>query len=199
MRWPPTDGSAPGIVQQAATEAGYKLPPVGEDIGKPISVADMRPGDLIMGDKDRNGVFLGDGKALVGGEIRPVGDIARFTGPHQGIFRLDDVGVAAAPAPAADTPTPAPAASAAATPAPAPAFDPAPTVQGSVSEPAPAGGDQPTPAAEPSAPAAPGIGGQPVDTAGPTEQMPLPRDSGGSGLPGASTAAPTDTRVPVGD
>ncbi|NKS74631.1 hypothetical protein GS531_22935 [Rhodococcus hoagii] len=59
-----------------------------------------------MGAEDRNGLYLGDGKVLTGGEVRPVADVAHFTGDGQGIFRLDDG--APAPAPAGDSAAPAP-------------------------------------------------------------------------------------------
>ena len=86
----PTDGTAPPTVHEAAAAAGYVLPPAGEPIGERVSTADLRVGDLIMGEHDRNGLYLGDAKVLTGGEVRPVADVATFTEDGHGLFRLED-------------------------------------------------------------------------------------------------------------
>ncbi|NKR23484.1 hypothetical protein GTA28_22335 [Rhodococcus hoagii] len=205
----PMDGSSPMTVQEAATKAGYTLPPAGEPIGEPVSAADLRPGDLIMGAEDRNGLYLGDGKVLTGGEVRPVGDIAHFTDDGQGIFRLDDAG--AAPA---DGDTVAVSDNAGATSAgtagdePAAPADPVPAGDSVVSEPAdpaPAGdtpGDAPSPA-----PGDEQAGeSKPTDTisvgseSAPASEMPLPRTSiPTSDTSGGGAASPATPSVPVGD
>ncbi|MEB3072047.1 hypothetical protein [[Mycobacterium] vasticus] len=96
-----TDGSSHKSLRQAAAEAGYRLPPPGQDIGTPVAGADIKPGDAIMGANNQNAVYLGeqDGKAMAiteRGEPKPLDEVAKFAGPHEGIFRLTDDG---APAP----------------------------------------------------------------------------------------------------
>lgn len=167
----PSDGTSAPTIQEAATQAGYTLPPVGDPIGSIVPTADLRPGDLIMGEGNHNGLYLGDERVLSGGEVRPISDIAHFSDDGQGIFRLED---AAAPAPnaqAVDGPAPAPG-------APAPAVDAAAPAPAPADAPAPAG----APAAEPQ----------------PSESMPLPHASiQTSDTTQGST--PAEPSVPVGD
>lgn len=92
-----TDGSGHTSLRQAASEAGFRLPPPGQDIGTPVPGGDIKPGDVVMGANNQNAQFLGeqDGKAMViteRGEIKPLDEVAKFTGPHEGIFRLVDDG-----------------------------------------------------------------------------------------------------------
>ncbi|MDD4866497.1 MAG: hypothetical protein PHQ28_05035, partial [Mycobacterium sp.] len=54
-----TGGAGNKSVTQAASEAVFKLPPPGQDIGQNIPVDEIKPGDLIMGANNHNGVFLG--------------------------------------------------------------------------------------------------------------------------------------------
>ena len=124
-----TDGSAHTSLRQAASEAGFRLPPPGQDIGTPVPGGEVKPGDVVMGANNQNAQIIGDqdGKAMViteRGEVKPLDEVAHFTGPHEGIFRLVDDG---APAPggeqtiqqaAAHTDTPPPAAPAAPAAAP---------------------------------------------------------------------------------
>ncbi|MEB3052134.1 hypothetical protein KV112_20705 [Mycolicibacter sp. MYC123] len=96
-----TDGSSHKSLRQAAAEAGYRLPPPGQDIGTPVAGADIKPGDVVMGANNQNAHYLGeqDGKAMViteRGELKPLDEVAKFTNAHEGIFRLADDG---APAP----------------------------------------------------------------------------------------------------
>ena len=86
----PKDGTSPPTVQEAAAQAGFIVPPAGEPIGESVPPSDLRPGDLIMGDNNRNGLYLGDGQVLTGGEVRPVSDVANFTGDGHGVFRLEE-------------------------------------------------------------------------------------------------------------
>lgn len=146
----PVDG-APPTIEKAAGDAGFKIPPPGQDIGERQNPASMRPGDLVIGADDHRGVYLGEGKVLSDGEVKPLGDIAHFTGRHEGIFRIDSE-VAPAPDPAAAAgdpnaqptpaaPQPSPAAVAATDDAPNAAPTPAPVaapVDGSPIAPDPA-------------------------------------------------------------
>ena len=189
------DGTAPPTVQDAATRAGFTLPPAGEPIGTVVATADLRPGDLIMGDNDRNGLYLGDGKVLSGGEVRPVADVANFTGDGHGIFRLEDTAPSTSPtgdvpgtagaAPAAEASTEVPPATGTSAPAP----------EGPVAAATP---DHGTGTAAP--PIVDGPEGETTVDApseSPADSMPLPRSS----IPTSDTAngAPTTPTVPVGD
>lgn len=190
----PKDGAAPPTIQEAAAQAGYTLPPAGEPIGEVIPTADLRPGDLIMGADDRNGLYLGDGKVLTGGEVRPVADVANFTGDGHGIFRLDE----AAP-PAADGAVPV------ADPAESADDGVASHTDGEAGAPA----DQSAPAGETSPPSEPetvsvtdapkpGAVDEPAaGAAPPASGMPLPRAS----IPtsDSTSSAPVSPTVPVGD
>jgi len=113
-----TDGAAHKSIYQSASEAGFTMPPPGQDIGHNVPVNQLKPGDVIMGANNHNGVFLGvvDNQAMAineAGKVVPLSDIAQFDGPHQGFFRLADDGAPATPVtqPVADTgtaPPPAP-------------------------------------------------------------------------------------------
>lgn len=220
----PTDGTSPVTVQEAAKQAGYTLPPAGEPIGAIVPTADLRPGDLIMGEGDRNGVYLGDSKVLTGGEVRPVGDIAHFSGDGQGIFRLEDAGApastptsdssaqaadGAAPAPAADAAAPAPA------PAPAPAGEAAPAAPSTPDSMIPAHSTDPIPSTDPAHPTDPAASTDPAhpaptqdpaapDTSTPAappadSAMPLPHASTLTSNPDMGSSSPAVPSVPVGD
>ncbi|MFT7022406.1 MAG: hypothetical protein ACJA07_001490 [Rhodococcus sp. (in: high G+C Gram-positive bacteria)] len=105
----PVDG-APPTIEKAAGDAGFKIPPPGQDIGERQNPASMRPGDLVIGADDHRGVYLGEGKVLSDGEVKPLGDIAHFTGRHEGIFRIDsETAPAPDPVPAAGDPDAQPA------------------------------------------------------------------------------------------
>ena len=91
-------------LRQVASDAGFRLPPVGQDIGTEVPTNELKPGNVIMGANNQNGVFLGvgdDGQALAineNGEVKPLHEIAKWDGgPHQGFFKLADDG---APTPA---------------------------------------------------------------------------------------------------
>lgn len=119
-----TDGSAHKTVRQAAAEAGFKLPPPGEDIGRKIdNPAQFKPGMAIMGPGNQNAVYLGEqgGQAWAYSEtqgLTTLDKLPKADGPHQGFFALNDGGTpvspqtqqasvqAPAPAPADQPPTP---------------------------------------------------------------------------------------------
>ncbi|MFZ2175229.1 MAG: hypothetical protein WAW17_14605 [Rhodococcus sp. (in: high G+C Gram-positive bacteria)] len=197
----PTDGSTPVTVQEAAAQSGYTLPPAGEPIGKVIPTADLRPGDLIMGDGDRNGLYIGDAKVLSGGEVRPVGDIAHFTDDGQGIFRLED---GATPAPVAGD-----ALHAGDAPAPAPDVPPAADVAPGGEAQAPTGdvpptGDSPTAHTQSADLAAGDTPASRDSTSGGAQapagtDMPLPRASIPTSDTDLGSSSPAVPSVPVGD
>ncbi len=99
-----TAGEGQHSLRQVASDAGFKLPPVGQDIGTEVPTSRLQPGDAIVGAHNQNAVFLGvgpDGQAMAldeHGEVKPLHDVAKFDGPHQGFFRLADDG---APLPSA--------------------------------------------------------------------------------------------------
>lgn len=108
----------------AAADAGFQVPPPGQELGTPVDVGDIKPGDAVIGNDER-AVYIGeiDHKAMVlteAGDIKPLADVAKFTGPDTGIYRMADNGTplpsTAETVPASHTgPTP---------PAAAPATDP---------------------------------------------------------------------------
>lgn len=117
-------GDGQHSLRQAASDAGFHLPPPGQDIGKELPTNGLKPGAAIMGANNQNAVFLGvgdDGQAMAiteTGEVKPLHDVAKWDGPHQGFFELSDDG------------SPAPAANPAAQPAPpAPPAPSAPSTQ----------------------------------------------------------------------
>ena len=179
----PTDGTSAPTVQEAAKQAGYTLPAVGEPIGSVVPTADLRPGDLIMGEGDRNGLYLGDEKVLSGGEVRPVSDIAHFSEDGQGIFRLEDAAAPAVNAQAVDAPS---------ADNVAPATDSAPAAEVPASDAAPA------PAADAPPAEAPSEAIPPTDSGSTGSGMPLPAASilTSDTDQGSSPAVPS---VPVGD
>lgn len=179
------DGTSPPTVQDAAAEAGFTVPPAGEPIGASVPPSDLRPGDLIMGDNNRNGLYLGDGQVLTGGEVRPIADVANFTGEGHGVFRLED------------TPEPAPAGDPA---APTDGATPAQEAEGTATSestgPADAAtptGENPAPTGEDPAPVDPG----PTDPQPAMPTMPLPHASTPTSEP--TDGAPSAPTVPVGD
>lgn len=94
------EGGAHKSVRQSAIDAGYHLPPLDKDIGKPVSESEMKPGAVIMGPDNRNAVFLGEtaGQAMVRTEAGETTTLDKVlgTGAHVGIFELLDDGAAAA-------------------------------------------------------------------------------------------------------
>lgn len=76
-------------IYMAASEAGYNLPPMGQDIGQQVPPSLLREGDIIAAADGKNGVYLGNGDVLMEGtEIKRLEDVADFNGENQGIFRL---------------------------------------------------------------------------------------------------------------
>lgn len=97
-----TDSAGHKTIQQAASEAGFHLPKPGDDIGKPISPAELKPGDVVMGPNNQNAVFLEDdhGKGMILTEQNEVKALKDFlpnglTGNQVGHFHLQDDGTPA--------------------------------------------------------------------------------------------------------
>lgn len=55
----------PKSVYMAAVEAGYVLPPPGENIGDPIHISEIVEGDVIVSSDGRMGVYIGKGDVLM--------------------------------------------------------------------------------------------------------------------------------------
>ncbi|MCB1257362.1 MAG: hypothetical protein KDB26_09670 [Microthrixaceae bacterium] len=112
---------SPVTLYDAASQAGFQLPPMGTDIGTPVPPMDVAPGDIVKG-PDGTGVAIGNSEVLMeSGEIRPVEEVAKVDAAGHGIFRLDVPADAPAPAPAAAPEQPVvPPAPAAEQPVPAP-------------------------------------------------------------------------------
>lgn len=80
----------PTSVYQAADSAGMNLPPMGQDIGQPISPMDVREGDIVKG-PEGTGVAIGNGEVFMeSGEIKPIEEVAKVESADQGIFRIED-------------------------------------------------------------------------------------------------------------
>ncbi len=116
-------GDGQHSLRQVASDAGFHLPPPGQDIGQEVPTNGLKPGNVIMGAGNQNAVFLGvgdDGQAMAlteHGEIKPLSEVAKWDGPHQGFFALPDDGApvaqihdASAQQPAAGSPAAPPAA-----------------------------------------------------------------------------------------
>lgn len=70
--------------------SGYHVPGPEHDISSTkVSVAEIRPFDVVVGDNNHGGLYVGDGKLLMDdGTIKPLSSM-EINGAHQGIFRLD--------------------------------------------------------------------------------------------------------------
>ena len=105
---------SPTTVYAAADQAGFHLPPMGQDIGEIVPSGEMKEGDIVVG-PDGSGVYVGNQEVMMeNGEIRPVEEVAKVEDGSQGVFRLESTD-----APGADVNGPAQAVSPEATP-PAP-------------------------------------------------------------------------------
>lgn len=95
----------PTSVYQAADQAGFTLPPVGQDIGTPVPPMDVQPGDVVKG-ADGNGVSIGNSEVLMeNGDVKPIEDVAKVGEAGHGIFRLETADApSTAPAPAPEQP-----------------------------------------------------------------------------------------------
>lgn len=83
------DGS-PKSVYAAASEAGFDLPPQGQDIGKLVQPGDMQPGDVVVGPDHKSGIYLGNDDVLMEDKsVQKVSELGDFSGPNQGVFHLD--------------------------------------------------------------------------------------------------------------
>ena len=80
----------PKSLYLAASENGFNLPPMGQDVGQQVPPALLREGDVVV-NKDGMGVFIGNGDVLwESGEIKPLADVATFDGQNQGLFRMEE-------------------------------------------------------------------------------------------------------------
>lgn len=84
---PQGEDAQPKDWRTAAKEAGFTIPPTGNP-GTPISPMDLKPGDMVVGDK-LQGIFLGDGQVLTSEGVKPLAEVGTFSGEGQGFFRLD--------------------------------------------------------------------------------------------------------------
>ena len=85
----------PKSLYLAASENGFNLPPMGQDVGQQVPPALLREGDVVV-NKDGMGIFIGNGDVLwESGEIKPLADVATFDGQNQGLFRLEESAPAA--------------------------------------------------------------------------------------------------------
>lgn len=75
--------------RELAAQHGLELPPEGNDIGTPVSPAEMQPGD-VLSSEGKQYMYIGgeDAMDLSTGETHPLADVAIFSGEHEGIFRL---------------------------------------------------------------------------------------------------------------
>lgn len=102
-----TPGNENKTLRLLASELGFQIPPDGQDIGKQVPTSLLREGDVIVG-ATGEGIYIGTDEVLMeGGKIVPLSEAATFGGQNQGIFRLDEGGVAGGDATSAtNAPTP---------------------------------------------------------------------------------------------
>lgn len=85
-------------LRQSLIDAGFtNLPPVGQDIGKQVPEAELKPFNVIMGPDNRGGFFLGEmgGQPMCvdeQGQLVPLDKLLTGSGPHVGIFEIQDNG-----------------------------------------------------------------------------------------------------------
>lgn len=85
------DPSNPKSLYMAASEAGYDLPPQGQDIGEKVPPSLMKEGDIISAADHKNGVYIGNGEVLMEDQsIKPLSEVANFDGENQGVFRMTE-------------------------------------------------------------------------------------------------------------
>lgn len=92
-----TDGNSHKTVRQAAAEAGFTLPPPGQDIGRQIYPAQLKPGVVIAGGGSPNAIYLGESEpggppwaySEIFGPV-PLSELRLKHGPHQGFYALSD-------------------------------------------------------------------------------------------------------------
>lgn len=88
-------------LRQSLIDAGFtNLPPVGQDIGKQVPEAELKPFNVIMGPDNRGGFFLGElgGQPMCvdeQGQLVPLDKLLTGSGPHVGIFDIQDNGAPA--------------------------------------------------------------------------------------------------------
>lgn len=163
------DLNHPISLADAAAQSGLQPPIPGQDPGKQIAPADVKPGDvMVAGDKQY--MVLGDGKFYDLSQYKTIGasELPHDMGSRAGYFRLGDPGAAAVGAPG-------------------PVSGPTSGVPFTV----PGATDTPTAPADSSPPAAPP--GQPAGGTHPPAKAPLSVPSEGSpGVPKAGGAAPAN-------
>lgn len=98
------DPSAPTSIDKAAADAGFKVNPMGQDIGQMVPPSELKPGDVVVSDAGK-GVFIGNGEVLMESqEVKPLADVSAFNGEHQGLFRLEQPDATMAAAAPSDAP-----------------------------------------------------------------------------------------------
>ena len=82
------DPNNPKSLYMAASEAGYQLPPQGQDVGEKVPPALMKEGDVVAAN-GQAGVYVGNGDVLMEDQsVKPLSEVSTFDGEHEGIFRL---------------------------------------------------------------------------------------------------------------
>lgn len=72
----------------AASEAGFDLPPMGQDIGEKVPASELKVGDIVRG-TEGDGVYVGNSEVLMADQsTRRLLEVATFDGGDHGIFRL---------------------------------------------------------------------------------------------------------------
>lgn len=84
------DPNNPKSLYMSASEAGYQLPPQGQDLGEKVPPASMMVGDVLH-TSNGDGVYVGQGEVLMEDQqVKPLPEVANFDGENQGIFRLSE-------------------------------------------------------------------------------------------------------------
>lgn len=80
----------PSDLYMAASKAGLELPPMGQDIGTPISPSQLQEGDAVIG-SDLKGLYVGNSEVLCeDGQVHKIDELtSTFAGPDNGLFRID--------------------------------------------------------------------------------------------------------------
>ena len=85
----PEDGGTATPIREALKQQGFTVPEdTGAPVGKPISPSEIAPGDVVSSN-GQEGLYLGDKKVLTGNGVLNLSDMADFSDPKDGIFRLD--------------------------------------------------------------------------------------------------------------
>lgn len=85
----PEDGGTATPIREALKQQGFTVPEdTAAPVGKPISPSEIAPGDVVSSN-GQEGLYLGDKKVLTGNGVLNLSDMADFSDPKDGIFRLD--------------------------------------------------------------------------------------------------------------